>query len=326
MTASTGRPPLLIVNPSSGGGRTGSVFESMRSPIERVVGPIDVVFTERKRHAVDLAREAALAGRETVVAVGGDGSIHEVVNGLMEAREKLPENALKTRLGIIGQGTGGDFRRTLGIEHRLNRYCEIIAAGATRRIDIGRFRYVANDGSPAQGFFVNILSMGMGGLVDQYVADMGRQLGGTLTYLIASMRGLVNSQLGVLQCSMTTRGGETREEILPTRTIAVCNGRYFGSGMKVAPMAEPDDGVFEIIDLGNAPRLKFFLESSKIYTGKHLKNPAVKHFRCDRFEAKLLNEAADNAFLLDVDGEPLGKLPISIELVPNAVEVLAPRL
>jgi YegS/Rv2252/BmrU family lipid kinase len=317
--------PLVIVNPSSGGGRTGSVFESMRAPIERIVGPIDVVFTERKRHAVDLAREAALAGRETVVAVGGDGSIHEVVSGLMEARDQIPGNALKTRLGIIGQGTGGDFRRTLGIEHRLDRYCDVIAAGHTRRIDIGRFRYTAHDGSPAQGFFVNILSMGMGGLVDQYVADMGRQLGGTLTYLVASVRGLLNSQLGVLQCTMTTRGGETREEVLPTRTLAVCNGRYFGSGMKVAPMAEPDDGLFEIIDLGNAPRLKFFLESSKIYTGSHLKNPGVKHFRCDKFEAKLLNEAVGDAFLLDVDGEPLGKLPISIEMVPNAIEAFAPR-
>ncbi|HLM71957.1 MAG TPA: diacylglycerol kinase family protein [Polyangiaceae bacterium] len=317
--------PLVIVNPSSGGGRTGSVFESMRAPIERIVGPIDVVFTERKRHAADLAREAALTGRETVVAVGGDGSIHEVVNGLMEARDQIPGNALKTRLGIIGQGTGGDFRRTLGIQHRLDRYCEVIAEGHARRIDVGRFRYAAHDGSPAQGFFVNILSMGMGGLVDQYVADMGRQLGGTLTYLIASVRGLVNSQLGVLQCTMTTRGGETREEVLPTRTLAVCNGRYFGSGMKVAPMAQPDDGVFEIIDLGNAPRFKFFLESSKIYTGAHLKNPGVKHFRCDRFEAKLLNEAAGETFLLDVDGEPLGKLPISIDLVPNAIEVLAPR-
>lgn len=316
--------PLVIVNPSSGGGRTGSVFESMRGPIERVVGPVDVVFTERKRHAVDLAREAALAGRETVVAVGGDGSIHEVVNGLMEAREKLPENALKTRLGIIGQGTGGDFRRTLGIEHRLNRYCEVIAAGATRRIDIGRFRYVANDGSPAQAFFVNILSMGMGGLVDQYVADMGRQLGGTLTYLIASVRGLVNSQLGVLQCTMTTRGGETREEVLPTRTLAVCNGRFFGSGMEVAPMAKLDDGLFEVIDLGSAPRLKFFLASSKIYTGKHIGSPDVKHFRCDRIDIRLRNEGVRRRFLIDADGEPLGMLPMSIELVPRAIEVLVP--
>lgn len=319
--------PLLIVNPNSGGGRTGSVFERMRGPIERALGAIDVVFTERKRHAVDLAREAALAGRGTVVAVGGDGSIHEVVNGLMEAREQLQGQgaSLKTRLGIIGQGTGGDFRKTLGIEHRLDRYCEVIAANHARSIDVGRFDYVTREGAPAKAFFVNILSMGVGGLVDQYVSEMGRQLGGTLTYLIASVRGLMNSELGVLQCTMTTRGGEVREEVFPSRTLAVCNGRYFGSGMKIAPMAEPDDGVFDIIDLGNAPRLKFFLESSKIYTGSHLKNAGVKHFRCDRFEAKLLNEAIGDTFLLDVDGEPLGKLPILIELVPNAIEVLAPR-
>src|SRR5207244_3327252 len=96
--------PLLIVNPRSGGGRTGSAFESMRPVVERALGEVDVAMTERPRHAVDLAREAAQAGRETVVAVGGDGSIHEIVNGLMQAREL---GANWTRLGILGQGTGG---------------------------------------------------------------------------------------------------------------------------------------------------------------------------------------------------------------------------
>src|SRR4051812_35126697 len=121
--------PLLIVNPRSGGGRTGRIFEQLRLPIERAIGDVDVTFTERGRHAVDIARSAALDGRETVIAVGGDGSIHEVVNGLMEARE---QGAKSTRLGIIGQGTGGDLRKTLNLEHRLDRYCAVIAQGKTR--------------------------------------------------------------------------------------------------------------------------------------------------------------------------------------------------
>jgi YegS/Rv2252/BmrU family lipid kinase len=316
--------PLLIVNPRSGGGRTGSMFDKMRGPIERALGPVDVALTERSRHAVEIAREAALAGRETVVAVGGDGSVHEVVSGLMEAREQRGDAPLTTRLGIIGQGTGGDFRKTLGIEHRLDRYCEVIAAGRSRPIDVGRFTYVSHDGRSERGFFVNILSIGMGGLVDQYVAEMGKHLGGTAAYFFASLRAVFKNEVGVVRCSMRTGGGELREQVLSTRVLAICNGRFFGSGMHAAPMAQPDDGVFEIIDLGSAPRLKFMLSSSKIYDGSHMKSPDVRHFRCDHIEVKLINEAVSDKFLLDVDGEPLGKLPITVDLIPNAIEVLAP--
>ena len=134
--------PLLIVNPRSAGGRTGEVFEQMRGPIERELGPFEVAFTDRARHATDLARDAALAGRDMVVAVGGDGSIHEVVCGLMEARDagKKPP-----ALGIIGQGTGGDFRKTLGLDHRLDRYCRVIAERRSRSIDVGRFSYIDHE-------------------------------------------------------------------------------------------------------------------------------------------------------------------------------------
>src|SRR5262245_19742066 len=192
--------PLLIVNPGSGGGRTGRVFEQMRGPIERALGPVEVAFTERPRHAVDIARDATIEGRETVVAVGGDGSIHEVVTGLMQARER---GQSATKLGIIGQGTGGDFRRTLGLEHRLDRYCAAIAEGKTRRIDVGRFSHASADndldGAHA-AWFVNILSIGIGGLVDRYVAETSKALGGTVAYFAASLRGLIDSAVGVLSC------------------------------------------------------------------------------------------------------------------------------
>src|SRR5262249_38147211 len=131
--------PLLIVNPRSGGGKTGKIFDALRVPLERALGAVDVVFTERARHAVEFARDAAVDGRELVVAVGGDGTIHEVVNGLMQARDAGKKAA---KLGIIGQGTGGDFRRTLGIEHRLDRYCAAIAGGKTKRVDVGRASFV----------------------------------------------------------------------------------------------------------------------------------------------------------------------------------------
>lgn len=327
--------PLFIVNPRSGGGRTGQVWEKMRRPIERIVGEIDVAFTEKQRHAEDIAREAALAGRETVVAVGGDGSIHEVVCGLMAARDAAedassavggggaPGGGGRTRLGILGQGTGGDFRKTVGIEHRLDRYCEVIAAGRTRDADVGRFSYQAFDGTEKRAYFVNILSVGLGGLVDRHVAELGRTMGGTMAYFAASLRGLLESEVGQLACTVRHEGKE-RVVHLATRNIAICNGRYFGSGMHVAPMADPFDGRFEVVSLGAAPKVKFALSSSRMYAGKHIGHPDVEHFPCDRIQIELENERVSERFLLDVDGEPLGKLPITIDLLPRALPLLVP--
>jgi YegS/Rv2252/BmrU family lipid kinase len=292
----------------------------MHAPLKHALGAYDVVFTERGRHAVELAREAAKGGRRTVVAVGGDGTIHEVVNGLMQARD---EGSQVPRLGVIGQGTGGDFRRTLGIEHRLHRYCAAIAGGKTRHVDVGRASFVGHDGAPATSFFVNILSMGIGGIVDQLVAEASRGLGGTIAYYSASLRGLMKSEIGVCRCTMSLRGDKRVEEVR-TRNLAVCNGRFFGSSMMVAPMAELDDGVFDVVSLGAAGRLRFVLESTtRIYKGSHIGKEGVQHFRCDRIEVELLNDVSDR-FLLDVDGEALGRLPIAIELIPGAIDVLVP--
>jgi len=312
--------PLLIVNPRAGGGRTGALFAKMQDPIERSLGGFDVTFTERGRHAVDIAYEASLAGREAVIAVGGDGSIHEVVAGLMKARD---EGAKGTRLGVIGQGTGGDFRKTLGIEHRLDKYCATIAAGQTRFVDVGRFSYLTHNEESASSFFINILSIGMGGLVDRYVAEGSRALGGAVAYFSASLRGLIQSEIGILRCKIY-EGDQMREVEIHSRMLAICNGRYFGSGMFVAPMAELDDGLFEVVDLGSASRLNFAMGSSKIYTGAHMKSPETKHFRCDKITIELVNKGIHDKYLLDVDGEPLGKLPLEVELMPRALEVFAP--
>ncbi len=314
--------PLFVVNPKSGGGRSASAIDALLEVSRRALGTIDVARTEGPRHATELAREAALAGRETVVAVGGDGSIHEVANGLLQARE---QGATGTRLGIIGQGTGGDLRKSLGLDHRLDRYLAVIAGGVSRSIDVGRFSYVANDGRDAEAYFVNILSVGMGGLVDTYVANTSKALGGTVAYFLASTRALVDSEVGRLRLSYRERAGaEMREETCESRTLAVCNGQFFGSGMQVAPMASPEDGLLDVVDLGGAGRARFAAVSSRMYGGTHLTAPEVRHFRCDRIRIELLGGADPSRFCLDVDGEPLGRLPIEVQILPAKLPVLVP--
>ncbi len=311
--------PLLIVNPKAGTGRAGESFALARRVIEAELGEVDVVYTERPKHATELAQQAARERRRTVVAVGGDGSIHEVVSGLMQARA---EGHAETRLGLLGLGTGGDFRKSFGFEHKLSAYVAALADGQTKRIDVGKFSCAhADDGARVEGYFANILSIGMGGLVDRYVHSTSRWLGGSAGYFIASARSLLEYTPARLELRYELDEGEVREQV-KSRMLAVCNGQYFGSGMHVAPMADTGDGVFEVVDLGAASRLRFAMSSSAIYTAKHLSSPDVRHFRCRRIRVETLESAPT---YLDVDGEALGRLPVDIEIVPGALELFVPR-
>jgi diacylglycerol kinase (ATP) len=311
--------PLVIVNPRSGGGRAGRTFTEVRAVLERRLGPLDVAFTTKPEHAIELARSAVVAGTRLVIAVGGDGTLHEVANGVLDAKV---EGAAHATVGYVGQGTGGDFRRTLGLEHRLDAYVEAIASGRVRHVDAGRLQYRAADGAARTRWFINILSAGMGGLVDRYVSETTKALGGTAAYFLASSRALLACQRGRLRCDVSL-GGDRHERQVDSYMIAICNGRYFGSGMHVAPMAKPDDGRFEVVSMDAPGKLAFAAFSRRIYEGKHLSAPGVQHFACDRIRIDLDNERARPVFLLDVDGEPLGGLPLEVELVPRALALRA---
>jgi YegS/Rv2252/BmrU family lipid kinase len=303
--------PYLVVNPKSGGGATGRTFAAMRATIERSLGDVDVGMTERAGHGAELSKEAAERGHPLVVAVGGDGTIHEVVNGLVAANR-----GPAVELGIIGQGTGGDFRKTLEIDHRLDRYLEAIASGRKRTIDVGRFR----GGGKTDHHFVNILSVGMGGLVDRYVADAPRMLGGKAAYFGATLKALLAARLGRVRCTATL-DGTSSEHLIESFMIAICNGRYFGGGMKVAPMARLDDGTFELVALGATSKIGFAMTSGSIYSGDHMGQAGTVHIRGSKFELRLENDEAKDVYLLDVDGEPMGSLPLTVECLPKALVV-----
>ena len=311
--------PLLVVNPRSGGGATGRTFGAMRDTIERALGPVEVAMTERQGHGADLAREGAVAGHPLVIAVGGDGTIHEVANGLMTAKSgNYGTKADETRIGMIAQGTGGDFRKTLGLEHRLDKYLDALKSGRERPLDLGKF----SGGGKTDHYFLNILSAGMGGLVDRYVADASHMLGGTAAYFGASVKALLNARLGNLKCTVT-HDGKTEEHQIRSFMLAICNGRYFGSGMKVAPMAEVDDGIFEVVALGATSKLGFAMNSRRIYTGAHIGQAGTVHLRGQKIVLELANDDARGVYLLDVDGEPMGGLPLTVEVVPKALTLRA---
>lgn len=310
--------PLFVVNPRSGGGRTGRTLAELTRSFERRLGEIDITLTERTGHASELAERAANAGRERIIAVGGDGTLSECTDGVLRAGA-----GRAVVLGLVAQGTGGDFRKTLGLEHRLDAYLDTIARGHERRLDAGRARFADHDGTARERYFLNILSAGMGGLVDAHVARASRWLPGTAAYWVSSLRALVEIVPGRVRCVVGLRA-EERTVTLSTYMLAVCNGRYFGSGMHVAPMAKPDDGLFEVVSMSAPSKLAFAMRSQKIYDGRHLAEEGVTHFPCDRLRLEVENQDARKTFLLDVDGEPMGKPPLDVAVLAGAVRVLAP--
>lgn len=308
--------PLLIVNPRAAGSRTGKAFVATAAAVNAVLGPVDVQLTARRGHAAELARAAADGGRELVVAVGGDGTLSEVVNGV------LGSGRSRTEVGLIAQGTGGDFRRSLGIGRSVSECLAAIASGRRRHVDVGVLTCRQADGTMATRYFLNIVSAGMGGLVDQYIAATPAWVGGRTGYYVAAIRATWRCPEARLRCRLEF--GEQHEDVaLRARVVAVCNGRFFGSGMQMAPMAEMDDGVFEVISVTQPTRLHMMARSRSIYDGSHLRIAGVRHFRCNRIAVDLEDEALRLQFPLDVDGEALGWLPMTVEVLPAALVVRA---
>jgi YegS/Rv2252/BmrU family lipid kinase len=244
-----------------------------------------------------------------VVAVGGDGTVNEVVNGFFRAGKPVRENAA---LGVIPRGTGGDFRKTFGWDTELRPALQRIARGATRPIDVGLLRYTRPDGSSAERYFANICSFGASGVVDQEVNKSSKALGGKLSFMVGSVRALLKYKDRKVRLSLDGGAPET----VPVTTLSVANGRYFGGGMCVAPGADPSDGIFDVTLWSGFGLGDFALKSKAIYDGSHVKMKGTRTMRAKKVEAQ-----SDEEVLLDVDGEQPGRLPCSMTIVPGAIRL-----
>lgn len=279
-------------------------------------------YTSRRGHARELAVQGASDGYPLIVAVGGDGTFSEVANGVLLAESEAAAGSEGPAVGLINVGTGGDFRRSLGIEAGVERCLEALASGRERRIDVGRAAFRDLDGRLVEQYFVNVLSAGLGGLVDRYVESMPAFIGGRAGYYLAALGAVAVSKERPLLARLTWQE-ETREQVIPAYLVTICNGRWFGGGMDVAPMAKLDDGRLEVVTI-TAPSKPYLADRVRsVYTGRHLDEPTVHHFPCHRFELRLPEEAAERRFLLDVDGEALGSLPLSVEVAPGRLRVRA---
>jgi diacylglycerol kinase (ATP) len=320
------QPPLFIINPACGTRSAGQEIAGLLTRVDHLYGHVTVQYTERRGHASELAFVGVNDGHPLIVAVGGDGTFSEVVNGILRAGDQAGAEAgpaTHARLppvGLVSIGTGGDFRRTLGIGPGIDGSLEALAAGAERHVDVALAEFRDPDGVPMRRYFVNVLSAGLGGLVDHYIDSMPSFIGGRLGYYLAALGAvLVGKESQVRVRAEWQR--EIREETVPAYLVAICNGRWFGGGMDVAPMAQVDDGRLEVVTVTAPNKLFIIKRIQSIYAGRHLEVPTVHHFPCERSELRLEDQAAECGLLLDVDGDALGSLPLTVEVLPRRLLV-----
>jgi YegS/Rv2252/BmrU family lipid kinase len=307
---------VVVVNPKSQGGAVGKRWPFLADLIRRRLS-FDEAMTRGPGDATRLAREALTSGADRVVAVGGDGTINEVVNGFFDGDRPIADAAA---LGILPYGTGGDFRKSLGLPTDFESAIEVLARDRRRQIDLGRLEYTLRTGGRASRMFANIASFGVSGVVDRLVNKSQKRLGGKLTFLVASAR--ASLQYDNQRVRLRFDGKSEGATDLTINTVAVANGRYFGGGMLIAPRAELDDGAFDVVALGDFGVLEMIKESRRLYAGTHLGIDKVSHRRARRVDAEPAGPG--QVVELDVDGETPGILPATFTVVPRALSVVAP--
>ncbi len=282
-------------------------------------------FTERSLHATELTRAALRAGTELVIATGGDGTINEVVNGFFE--EPTPQEGPggaprlinpQAALAILPRGTGGDFRRTVGLDGDLRKSARHLR-GERRPLDVGRCDFIDNDGKPAARYFVNVAGCGVDAEIVAIANKSSKALGGKLSFMLASLRGLA----GWSDVPIRAQLDDWPSEELSVTSFSVANGRYFGGGMMVAPDARLDDGLFHITIWSRFGFTEFVLKSGTLYDGSHVKLAGTRTASARRIRLEPGGAAGARVALIELDGEPVGRLPATYTVLPGALQLVS---
>lgn len=288
------------------------MWPSIEAEIAKHLQNFEPAFTEGPRHATELTRDAIRGGSNMIVALGGDGTINEVVNGFFEGGKLVREGVA---LGIIGGGTGGDFIKTLGIPRGVPEAAAVLAEGRTIVCDAGRIRCTDHDGTEIEHYFINIADFGLGGLAVEKVNNTTKIFGSFLTFFIGIARAAFSYRNQPVEITIDgERVGERR-----IMTVVIANGQCFAGGMRMAKEAVPDDGLFEMLVIGDLGILEGALLMPRMYRGDILDHPKV-----ERFKGRVLAATSDRRVLLDVDGEQVGRLPATFELIPSCIPVKVP--
>ena len=311
----------VIANPRSAGGATGRRWTALLAEINRAIAPItgrpvETAMTYAPWDAARLTAQALKDGVDQIIAVGGDGTVHECINGFFEAGRPIRQDAV---LALMPAGTGGDYRRSFGLPDDPAEAAAVCALGTVRPVDLGRVSFVGDDGAKATRYFCNIASFGLSGEVDRAVnrARLPKLFGGRFAFAWCTFWTALRYRPQAVRIKMDER----YDEVFNIGTAAVAIGQYFGVGMHMAPMAQPDDGIFDVVIMADTSLGDLFGEGD-IYKGTHLQSPKVTATRSRTLLALPVDEEA--TVLIDIDGEAPGRLPANFEILPAALKLRVP--
>ncbi|HTC59493.1 MAG TPA: diacylglycerol kinase family protein [Solirubrobacteraceae bacterium] len=291
-------PIRLIVNPSAGGGKAGRVLADVLVALDGHGLRVRSELTRDLAHARELAREGCLAG-ETVVCLSGDGMVGAVADVLREFPGAL--------LGVLPGGRGNDLARVLGIPADPVEACAIVAAGFSRKLDLGEIEGKA---------FVGIASVGFDSEANRIANEAPAWLGG-LVYAYGALRALLFWRPARFQIELDPPG---ELHSFTGYSVGAANSKTYGGGMRAAPDALLDDGLLDVPVLESVSKLGFLTKIlPKVFSGTHVREPSVKVFR-----AREIAISADRPFTMYADGDPIGELPLRVRAIGGAVRVLVP--
>lgn len=313
--------PVVIVNPESAGGATRSAWPQLASELATHFGAFRPEFTKNTGEGIELAARAARAGARLIIACGGDGTISEVANGILSAGSDA-------ELGILPSGTGGDFRKTIGIPGRAAGAARIIREGQTRSIDVGKITFTNDQGELESRYFVGVASFGMSADVIARVKEGGpdwlptrgpKWLTGRLSFGVAMLQTAAKKSA----TRVVVQLDDDAARHMTVANLCIANARYFGGGMKIAPNAKLTDGKFDVISIGDLGAAGILANAPRLYVGAHLSMPEVGHALAAKVFARPVE--VNQSVEVEVDGEIPGRLPATFQILPKALRVRCPR-
>jgi diacylglycerol kinase (ATP) len=313
--------PIVIINPESAGGRTGDMWPGIASALATHFGAFIPRFTRTAGEGSELAAEAARQGAKFIIACGGDGTISEVANGILNAGGTA-------ELGILPSGTGGDFRKTIGLPSRAADAAKILCNGRARWVDVGGVTFTKDDGERGSRYFIGVASFGMSAEVvarvkargsDWLPANGAKWLTGRLSFGLAMLQSAVKTPASRVIVQLD----DDSERNMTVANLCIANARYFGGGMKIAPNAKLADGRFDVISIGDLGAARILANAPRIYLGSHLSMPKVGHALARKVIAR---PVGGEQIGIEVDGELPGYLPATFQIIPKALRVRCPRV
>ncbi len=302
----------VIVNPESNKGRTRKRWTEIRDALRSFIKDFRFEFTEKPFHATEITRQSIKEGTELVIGVGGDGTMNEIANGFFEDWKIInPE----TSLGILPSGTGCDLTKSLNIPVGLKNALKVITEAPSIRMDVGKVRFRNHDGNEEERYFLNVADFGLGGEVVKKVNErrLQRKASSYVRCLVETMARYKSKRV---QIRVDGRSLPEGEYLIG----AIANGKIFGKGMKVAPGALLDDGLFDAILVRGMRFVEFCLHGWKLMNGSHLSHPKISLIRGRKVDALPVSDA-DEPVLLELDGEQLGRLPATFEVLPQNLAI-----